>query len=105
MASDIQKMKKNLLSEDHPLYEKIIAENPIWWQFINRDNDFYVEIRKGNVIDVYYRGGRVAQISCKKGAFVATAHVHLSLEGSIRCEHEDCRRLYREEPNLRSCPL
>ena len=74
MASDIQKMKKNLLREDHPLYEKIIAEKPIWWQFINSDNDFYVEIRKGNVIDVYYRGGRVAQISFKKGVFVATAH-------------------------------
>ena len=56
------------------MYEKIIAEKPIWWQFINSDNDFYVEIRKGNVIDVYYRGGRVAQISFKKGVFVATAH-------------------------------
>ena len=50
----IQEMKGNLLREDHPLYKRIIGEKPIWWRLINNDKDLYVEIRKGNIIDVYY---------------------------------------------------
>lgn len=70
----IQEMKGNLLREDHPLYKRIIGEKPIWWRLINNDKDLYVEIRKGNIIDVYYQGSRVAQITMKNSQFVATAH-------------------------------
>ena len=74
MTNAIQKMKDNLLNENHPLYEKIKKEKPIWWRLINSDRDLYVEIRKENIIDAYFRGGRVAQISLKNDNFVATAH-------------------------------
>lgn len=74
MNSSIQIMNSDLLCENHPLYKKIIDEKPIWWELVNKDKDFYIEIRKDNIIDVYYRGGRVAQISVKKNQFKATAH-------------------------------
>jgi hypothetical protein len=67
-------MESGLLWENHPLYKKIIGEQPIWWKLVNKDKDFYIEIRKDNIIDVYYRGGRVAQITAKKNVFEATAH-------------------------------
>ena len=74
MNCSIQKMKSGLLRENHLLYKKIIGEQPIWWKLVNKDKDFYIEIRKENIIDVYYRGGRVAQIMAKRNQFEATAH-------------------------------
>lgn len=56
-------VKDGLLNSDHPIF-KILSSNdaPIWWHNIKSDNSLYIEIRKENYLNVYYRGGCVARI-------------------------------------------
>jgi len=56
-------VKDGLLNSDHPIF-KILSSNdaPIWWHSIKSDDSLYIEIRKENYLNVYYRGGCVARI-------------------------------------------
>lgn len=57
------KVKDGLLNSNHPIF-KILSSNeaPIWWYNIKSDDSLYIEIRKENYLNVYYRGGCVARI-------------------------------------------
>ena len=57
------KVKNGLLNSNHPIF-KILSSNeaPIWWYNIKSDDSLYIEIRKENYLNVYYRGGCVARI-------------------------------------------
>ncbi len=71
----ISKMKEGLLDPRHNLYKLLKNDAPIWWKALKEDKDLYIEIRKGNVIDVYYLGGRMAEIRCdSNNKLVVTAH-------------------------------
>jgi len=59
----VSRMKSDLLNRKHELYKILNGENaPMWWNCLKEDKDIYIEIRKGNVIDAYYLGGRMAEI-------------------------------------------
>lgn len=92
MAKNIARISCNLLDLNHPLYQKLLVEQPSWWKNVTTDNEFYIEIRKGNIIDVYYEGGRAAQICLMKERFVVTAHPKYVYDNVKK----DDSRLYRQ---------
>ena len=88
----ISKMREGLLNPCHDLYKILKTNAPIWWKSLKEDNDLYIEIRKGNVIDVYYLGGRMAEIKCdRKKNLVVTAHPKY-----LGYVNEKDKRYYRE---------
>ena len=72
----VSRMKSDLLNRKHELYKILNGENaPRWWNCLKEDKDIYIEIRKGNVIDAYYLGGRMAEIKLDRdNQIVVTAH-------------------------------
>ena len=63
MAKTISKLEEGLLSVNHVLYKILKSSNaPVWWKKVKKDKELYIEIRKKNIIDVYYRGGRMAEL-------------------------------------------
>lgn len=80
MVKNMVKHKTNkfaALSQDNKLWEVLDKKNnpPQWWKNILKDKDLYVEIRKDNYLNVYYYGGNVALIKCKRnGEIIAETH-------------------------------
>ena len=75
--NNISLLETGLLDVGHSLYQFLIGDNaPLWWKTLLNDNELYIEIRKKNIIDVYYYGGRMAEISYDKycKGIVANAH-------------------------------
>lgn len=88
----ISKMREGLLDLRHNLYKILKNDAPIWWKALKEDKDLYIEIRKGNVIDVYYLGGRMAEIKCdRNNKLVVTAHPKY-----LGYANEKDKRYYRE---------
>lgn len=52
----------------------VLKEQPVWWQKLLSIKGVYVEIRKGDIVDVYYEGGRIAELRCKNKRITATCH-------------------------------
>lgn len=102
MEQQIAKMKVGLLDINNPIYDLIVKEP--WWQLIKDDKDLYIEIRKENIVDVYYLGGRMAGIELKvrgnEKKISITAHPkYLGFEDTNDSEHyrrvkKDGRVLY-----------
>lgn len=56
------------LNEDHPLFKELAGTNaPEWWNKIKKHPKLYIDIRKGNYINVYYYGASIARIEKKRG--------------------------------------
>lgn len=75
--NNISLLEPELLDASHSLYQLLKGEQaPSWWKPLTKDHELYIEIRKKNVIDVYYYGGRMAEISYDRFSkgIVATAH-------------------------------
>ena len=61
-------VKDGLLNSNHPIYKILSSNNaPVWWSNIKKDSSLYIEIRKQNYLDVYYRGGCAARIKYTRG--------------------------------------
>ena len=54
------------LNPNAKLYS-ILAEQPQWWTDLIQMKGVYVEVRKGEIVDVYDEGGRMAEIKCNRG--------------------------------------
>lgn len=75
MATKISKLESGLLSANYILYKILKSSNaPVWWKKVKRDKELYIEIRKKNIIDVYYRGGRMAELKWNHGKIEVKAH-------------------------------
>lgn len=76
MQGNITKMDDGLLDQKHRLFSELSSENPPrWWYILKQDQSLYFEIRKDNIIDIYYQGGRVAEIKSGRGkAIKVTCH-------------------------------
>ena len=72
----VDRMKNDLLDKNHQLYEILKGKDtPTWWKDLKLDNEIYIEVRKGNIIDAYYLGGRMAELKLDRyNKIVATAH-------------------------------
>jgi hypothetical protein len=77
MNNKISKMESGLLNEGHKLYDILNSDQaPSWWKDLKEDQELYIDVRKGNILDVYYLGGRMAEIKYDryKKAIIASAH-------------------------------
>ena len=75
MAKTISKLEEGLLSANHVLYKILKSSNaPVWWKKVKKDKELYIEIRKKNIIDIYYRGGRMAELKLSRGKIVVSSH-------------------------------
>ena len=57
MMSMIARLNAHL-NESNKLYS-ILKEKPQWWTSLLSINGVYAEIRKGDIVDVYYEGGQL----------------------------------------------
>jgi hypothetical protein len=55
------------LNKDSNLFKKLINENPEWWQLLKAQKDCYIDVRKDNSINIYYRGASVFRICVSGG--------------------------------------
>ncbi len=55
------------LKEDHQLFDTLARENASWWKKVKDHKDLYIDIRKGNYVNVYYWGASIARIEMKRG--------------------------------------
>lgn len=65
------------LRNDYLLFQKFKNENPFWWQFIKENikpEDFYVDVRKDNSLNVYHNGGSLLKITISKGDISCKIH-------------------------------
>lgn len=73
------------LDEQAELFE-LLSKKPKWWKELIGDNDLYCNIRKGNRINVYYRGASIMDLFCKNGKIEAKIHnYYLGYEKNL-CE-------------------
>lgn len=65
-----------LLNSKHSIYKVLSSKDaPAWWSNIKNDSSLYIEIRKENYLNVYYRGGCVAKIKyTRKNEFEIVSH-------------------------------
>ena len=55
-----------LLDPKNELYIQLTSNPPEWWNTLKQDPELYIEIRKYNVVEVYYQGGRLAKLEFDK---------------------------------------
>lgn len=63
--------KSKIATLDASLYKeaeiyKELKKQPDWWKRLLSIKGVYVEIRKDKTVDVYYEGGRMAELRCKR---------------------------------------
>ncbi len=78
------------LQSDHPLFQRLRKDNPIWWQFVKKNlkpGGFYVDIRKDNSLNVYYNGGLLLKITLKNG--IITSKIHAQYLGDTGSGYVD----------------
>lgn len=51
------------LNTESKIFDLLAIDPPRWWTRILDDNELYIEIRKGNYINVYYYGGCLVKIT------------------------------------------
>lgn len=73
--TEISKMvPSTMLNSDAPLFKVLRDNPPKWWSMLIEDPEIYIEVRKGNIIHIYYYGARIAEIDYKTGLFTANCH-------------------------------
>ena len=58
---------------NHRLFDKLSEEQPVWWKNLISDPEIYIDIRKGNYINVYFNGGSIMKLECPR-AYKAQIH-------------------------------
>lgn len=59
---EIALFNPEMLKAEHKLFSTLASkEAPAWWSVVKADKDLYVEVRKQNIIDIYFMGGRIAE--------------------------------------------
>lgn len=61
------------LNVNAPLFDEL-EKDPVWWRILREDKDLYINVRKDNYINVYYRGASVMKLSYSKGKFKSAIH-------------------------------
>lgn len=101
--TEIAKMDSStLLNPDAPLFLALQNDPPKWWQMLTEDPEIYIEIRKDNVIHVYYYGARIAEIDYKSHSFSAKCHTkYIYGDDASGDEYESCIHLLENTRGLK----
>lgn len=70
----ISKMKPGLLDPGHEIYKKL--PTLALWSNLTSAPNIYIEIRKNNVVDAYYYGARIAELSYNDQSEIIEAKCH-----------------------------
>ena len=91
--NNISLLEPGLLDAGHSLYQLLKGDQaPSWWKLLTKDHELYIEIRKKNVIDVYYYGGRMAEISYDRFSKKVVAKAHPKYLGYTDVKDENYYR-------------
>ena len=71
------------LNKEAEIYKELNKQQD-WWQRLLSIKGVYVEIRKDDIVDIYYEGGRMAELRCKSKRITATCHPTYLREVSSR---------------------
>ncbi len=92
MKKVISKMESGLLDEDHILYKYLNSDQaPYWWKDLKEDQELYIDVRKENILDVYYLGGRMVEIKYDRRKNIIIASAHPKYLGFDEAYYEDNR--------------
>lgn len=86
------------LDKDAGLFE-FLSHRPLWWRMILEDRDLYVNVRKDNRINVYYRGASIMSLSYNEGKVVAEIHNYY-----LGCDKDKCSALGIKYGNVKKRP-
>lgn len=82
---------------------KELRKQPDWWLKLLAIKGVYVEIRKDDIVDVYYEGGRMAELRYKSQKLVATCHpkyLGKTVPQGTNPKYEDCFELLKKDPEF-----
>ena len=100
MISMIARLNAHL-NESNKLYS-ILKEKPQWWTSLLSINGVYAEIRKGDIVDVYYEGGRMAELKVgRDGKLKASCHpkyLGCDFGDSENVKYIDCLNVLTSNP-------
>lgn len=100
MMSMIARLNAHL-NESNTLYA-ILKEKPQWWRSLLSINGVYAEIRKGDIVDVYYEGGRMAELKVgRDGKLKASCHpkyLGCDVGDSENVKYLDCLNVLTSNP-------
>ncbi len=88
------------LNPDAEIYKEL-GKQPKWWQKLLSIKGVYVEIRKDDIVDVYYEGGRMAELRYKNKKLVATCHpkyLGKDVPEGTTVKYEDCLEQLKKNP-------
>lgn len=90
------------LNPDAEIYKEL-GKQPKWWQKLLSINGVYVEIRKCDIVDVYYEGGRMAELRYKNKKLAATCHpkyLGKDVPKGTNPKYEDCFEFLKKDPEF-----
>ena len=88
------------LNKDADIYKEL-KKQPDWWKRLLSIKGVYVEIRKDDIVDVYYEGGRMAELKIKDEKLVATCHpkyLGMDVPTGTNPKYVDCLEVLKNNP-------
>lgn len=88
------------LNKEAEIYREL-KKQPDWWQRLLSIKGVYVEIRKDNIVDIYYEGGRMAKLRCKSKRITATCHpkyLGMDVPTGSNPKYVDCLEILKNNP-------
>jgi hypothetical protein len=64
----------DILDPEHELFRKLADSPPKWWENLRSDPDIYINIRKDNSLNAYYRGASILKLSFNRKGYNAKIH-------------------------------
>lgn len=100
--------KSKIATLDASLYKeaeiyKELKKQPDWWKRLLSIKGVYVEIRKDKTVDVYYEGGRMAELRCKRKIITATCHpkyLRMDVPTGSNPKYVDCLEVLKNNPSF-----
>lgn len=86
------------LNKDAGLFE-FLSHKPLWWRMLLEDRDLYINVRKDNRINVYYRGASIMSLSYNEGKVTAEIHNYY-----LGYDKDTCTALGIKYGNVKECP-
>ncbi|ATS01545.1 MULTISPECIES: sigma factor [Porphyromonas] len=92
------------LCREARIYQEL-AMQPEWWKQLLSIKGVYVEIRKDNIVEVYYEGGCMAKLEYKKSkkGLIATCHpkyLGKPVPENTEPKYEECLHVLKENPHF-----
>lgn len=90
------------LNKGSEIYKEL-AKQLDWWQRLLKIKGVYVEIRKDDIVDVYYEGGRMAELKFKHKKITATCHpkyLGKNVPSGTNPKYVDCLEVLKNNPNF-----